>query len=63
MVGVIFGVLAAIAGLTDFIGSRLVRARTPVGVAIDKTGAPLVADDSGNTLWRVKAAHPRLTQR
>ena len=35
----------------------------PVGVAIDKTGALLVADDGGNTVWRVSAAHPQLTQR
>ena len=28
----------------------------PVGVAIDKTGALLVADDVGNTVWRVSAA-------
>lgn len=25
----------------------------PVGVAIDKTGALLIADDIGNTVWRV----------
>lgn len=25
----------------------------PVGVAIDRTGALLVADDVGNTVWRV----------
>jgi glucose/arabinose dehydrogenase len=25
----------------------------PVGVAIDKTGALLVADDVGNVVWRV----------
>ncbi|MGY4287956.1 glucose/arabinose dehydrogenase [Bradyrhizobium sp. LM2.7] len=35
----------------------------PVGVAIDKTGALLVADDSGNTVWRVTATHPQVTQR
>jgi glucose/arabinose dehydrogenase len=29
----------------------------PVGVAIDKKGALLVADDVGNTVWRVVAAH------
>ena len=29
LVGVVFGVLAAIAGLTDFLGNRLVRAQTP----------------------------------
>jgi hypothetical protein len=27
-----------------------------VGVAIDKRGALLVADDVGNTVWRVSAA-------
>jgi glucose/arabinose dehydrogenase len=27
----------------------------PVGVAIDKDGALLVADDVGNTVWRVTA--------
>jgi glucose/arabinose dehydrogenase len=30
----------------------------PVGVAIDRTGALLVADDAGNTVWRVTAAGP-----
>lgn len=28
----------------------------PVGVALDGTGALLVADDVGNTIWRVSAA-------
>jgi hypothetical protein len=28
----------------------------PVGVAVDKTGALLIADDVGNTVWRVSAA-------
>jgi len=28
----------------------------PVGVAIDKSGGLLVADDVGNTVWRVTAA-------
>ena len=27
----------------------------PVGVALDKTGALLVADDVGNVVWRVSA--------
>ena len=31
----------------------------PVGVAIDKRGALLVADDVGNTVWRVTASPPR----
>ncbi len=30
----------------------------PVGVALDKRGALLVADDVGNTVWRVSAAAP-----
>lgn len=34
---------------------KTVRGR-PVGVAIDRTGALLVADDVGNTVWRVSAA-------
>ena len=28
----------------------------PVGVAIDRRGALLVADDVGNTIWRVSAS-------
>jgi glucose/arabinose dehydrogenase len=31
----------------------------PVGVAVDKTGALLIADDVGNTVWRVTAAEPQ----
>lgn len=30
----------------------------PVGVALDRQGALLVADDVGNTIWRVSAAKP-----
>jgi glucose/arabinose dehydrogenase len=30
----------------------------PVGLAIDKTGALLIADDVGNTVWRVTPANP-----
>jgi glucose/arabinose dehydrogenase len=30
----------------------------PVGVSFDREGALLVADDVGNTIWRVTAAHP-----
>jgi glucose/arabinose dehydrogenase len=33
----------------------------PVGVAIDRQGALLVADDVGNTVWRVTAAMPAQT--
>ncbi|RYD85864.1 MAG: sorbosone dehydrogenase family protein, partial [Sphingomonadales bacterium] len=28
----------------------------PVGLGVDKTGALLVADDLGNTVWRISAA-------
>jgi glucose/arabinose dehydrogenase len=31
----------------------------PVGVAVDKSGALLVADDVGNTIWRVTPAAPQ----
>ncbi|NKF24607.1 PQQ-dependent sugar dehydrogenase [Solimonas marina] len=33
----------------------------PVGVALDRTGALLIADDVGNTIWRVTAAPPAAT--
>jgi glucose/arabinose dehydrogenase len=36
------------------IGAR--RPAWPVGVAIDRHGALLVADDVGNSVWRVTAA-------
>jgi glucose/arabinose dehydrogenase len=39
--------------LTGFIGSDDKAMGRPVGVAVDKTGALLVADDVGNTIWRV----------
>ncbi len=43
--------------LTGFVEGGEARGR-PVGVAIDKAGALLVADDVGNTVWRVTpAAH------
>ncbi|WP_206663931.1 PQQ-dependent sugar dehydrogenase [Sphingomonas oligophenolica] len=31
----------------------------PVGLAVDRTGGLLIADDLGNTVWRVTAATPR----
>jgi glucose/arabinose dehydrogenase len=40
--------------VTDFLKGPNARGR-PVGVAIDKTGALIVADDVGNTDWRVTA--------
>ncbi|UWU90161.1 DUF2231 domain-containing protein [Bradyrhizobium sp. CB1015] len=49
--------------VTGFLNSDNQARGRPVGVAIDKSGALLVADDSGNTVWRVSATHPQLTQR
>jgi glucose/arabinose dehydrogenase len=49
--------------VTGFLNSDNQARGRPVGVAIDKTGALLIADDSGNTVWRVSAAHPQLRQR
>ena len=41
--------------VTGFIDGDKARGR-PVGVAIDGTGALLVADDAGNTVWRVASS-------
>lgn len=49
--------------VTGFLNSDNEARGRPVGVAIDKTGALLVADDSGNTVWRVSTAHAQTTQR
>jgi glucose/arabinose dehydrogenase len=43
---------ASIDVLTDFLDGDDARGR-PVGVTIDRRGALLVADDVGNTIWRV----------
>ncbi len=42
--------------LTGFLGADEKSRGRPVGVAIDKSGALLVADDVGNTVWRVTPA-------
>ncbi len=43
--------------VTGFLTSDNSKSRgRPVGVAIDRTGALLIADDVGNTVWRVTAA-------
>ena len=42
--------------LTGFIGTDDKAHGRPVGVAVDKTGALLVADDVGNSVWRVTAS-------
>ena len=41
--------------LTGFVSNDGKAYGRPVGVALDKTGALLVADDVGNTVWRVSA--------
>ncbi|HXT52517.1 MAG TPA: sorbosone dehydrogenase family protein, partial [Thermoanaerobaculia bacterium] len=41
--------------LTGFIDASGNAKGRPVGVAIDKRGALLVADDVGNAVWRVAA--------
>ncbi|EYD78191.1 L-sorbosone dehydrogenase [Rubellimicrobium mesophilum DSM 19309] len=46
--------------VTGFIEGDQAHGR-PVGVGIDGTGALLVADDAGNTVWRVAAADGSIT--
>ena len=43
--------------LTGFVRENGDAMGRPVGVAIDKSGALLVADDVGNTIWRVTRAN------
>ena len=42
--------------LTGFVNAEGQAQGRPVGVAMDSRGALLVADDVGNTIWRVRAA-------
>jgi hypothetical protein len=44
--------------LTDFVSNDAKTHGRPVGVTLDHTGALLIADDVGNTVWRVSAAAP-----
>ncbi|QLF71392.1 PQQ-dependent sugar dehydrogenase [Peteryoungia desertarenae] len=46
--------------VTGFLNGDQARGR-PVGTGIDGTGALLVADDAGNTVWRVAAADGTVT--
>lgn len=43
--------------LTGFLAGGGKTHGRPVGVAVDRSGALLVADDVGNTIWRVSARH------
>jgi glucose/arabinose dehydrogenase len=49
--------------LNGFVGPEGEARGRPVGVAIDKRGALLVADDVGNAIWRVTAAPTTAAQR
>jgi glucose/arabinose dehydrogenase len=42
--------------VTHFVNSANKARGRPVGVAIDNSGALLIADDVGNTVWRVTSA-------
>jgi glucose/arabinose dehydrogenase len=42
--------------LTGFLNARGESQGRPVGVALDRRGGLLVADDVGNTIWRVTEA-------
>ena len=42
--------------VTGFLDSDGLARGRPVGLALDKTGALLTADDVGNTVWRVSSA-------
>jgi glucose/arabinose dehydrogenase len=44
--------------LTGFLNEKGDAMGRPVGVALDKSGALLVADDVGNTVWRVTSRRP-----
>jgi glucose/arabinose dehydrogenase len=45
--------------LTGFLNAQSEAQGRPAGVAIDRSGALLVADDVGNAVWRVTASAPR----
>jgi glucose/arabinose dehydrogenase len=49
--------------LTGFVNDKDEAQGRPVGVAIDKSGALLVADDVGNTVWRVTPAAAKSASR
>ena len=49
---------APVDALTGFLNADEKAQGRPVGVALDRTGALLVADDVGRTVWRVSGASP-----
>jgi glucose/arabinose dehydrogenase len=42
--------------VTGFLNSEGKARGRPVGVAVDRTGALIIADDVGNAVWRVSYA-------
>ncbi len=48
--------------ITDFLNANGEARGRPVGVAVDKSGALLIADDVGNTVWRVTAANQAISK-
>ncbi len=48
--------------LTGFLSTEREAYGRPVGVALDQSGALLVADDVGNVIWRVSSATPTSAQ-
>ena len=48
--------------LTGFVSERGEALGRPVGVALDRRGALLVADDVGNSIWRVTTGAPPAVQ-
>src|SRR5207248_11535191 len=49
--------------VTGFLDSDNQARGRPVGLAIDKSGALLIADDVGNTVWRVTSAGVKLSNK
>jgi glucose/arabinose dehydrogenase len=50
--------------VTGFLDSHDNARGRPVGLALDKSGALLIADDVGDTVWRVTSSNqPQVTQR
>jgi len=49
--------------VTGFLDQNSHARGRPVGLAVDRTGALLIADDVGDTVWRVSSAPGSSTSR
>jgi len=49
--------------VTGFLDNQNQARGRPVGLAVDKSGALLIADDVGNTVWRVSGGDTKLSNR